>query len=89
MTSVDRRNLRIMLLLCAAKAPLGLTLETAKVVLNSKGFRSSGEDIQAEITYLVDKGWMAELTKRLSPEIRSWRVTAEGRDFLAQEGFDE
>lgn len=44
--------------------------------------------VESELAYLVDKG-LVELTgKAISPENRSWRITAEGRDWAAMEGLE-
>jgi len=37
-----------------------------------------------ELDYLREKGLVTELPKTLSPENRAWKLTANGRDFLAQ-----
>lgn len=88
MSPEERQNVRIILLLCAAKAPQGLTIELARVWLRGRGVEATVEEIAAEIAYLVDKDFMKPVEKRLSPEIRAWRITADGRDFLAEEGYE-
>jgi hypothetical protein len=47
-------------------------------------FRPTREQVVAELTYLVDKGLVAEVPRVISPENSCWRITAAGRDFLAQ-----
>lgn len=37
--------------------------------------------------YLLDKGLIALVDKQISPEVRRWRITAAGTDFLASQGF--
>jgi len=39
--------------------------------------------VQAELDYLADKGFIVEVAKPISPELRAWRITAAGRDQLA------
>ncbi len=41
-------------------------------------------DLQREVQYLEDKGYIVQVHKNLSPENRAWRITAAGRDYLAQ-----
>ena len=41
------------------------------------------ENVRMEIQYLEDKGHLVEVLKGISPENRAWRITAQGRDFLA------
>ena len=42
------------------------------------------EQVWREIQYLEDKGQVVRVDKAISPENRVWRITAAGRDFLAQ-----
>jgi hypothetical protein len=41
-------------------------------------------DLEREILYLEDKQYVIQLFKPISPENRVWRITAQGRDYLAQ-----
>lgn len=45
-------------------------------------------DIAQEIQYLIDKGLLARVEKVISPENATVRVTAAGRDFLAENHAD-
>ena len=45
----------------------------------------TAEQVCREAQYLADKGLLAPLDKTISPENRLWRITAAGRDFLAQQ----
>jgi len=55
--------------------------------LRCAGFHHLEElHIRRELQYLVDKGLVADVAKRISPEVRRWRITAEGRDLLASGG---
>ena len=47
-------------------------------------FNAKPEQLEREVAYLQDKGYIAQLFKPVSPENRVWRITAAGRDFLAQ-----
>lgn len=40
--------------------------------------------VARELAYLADKGLIAELAQHISPEIKRWRIVAEGRDWLAE-----
>ena len=63
----------------------GLSITAIQIFLGQFGFRfSKAEDVNAELQYLADKGFVANTNKVISPENRAWRITAEGRDFLAQ-----
>jgi hypothetical protein len=42
------------------------------------------DDLVPEIEYLEDKGLIVSVMKTISPENRAWRITAAGRDFIAQ-----
>jgi len=39
---------------------------------------------ELELEYLVEKGLAAGVQKVVSPELRCWRITAEGRDYLSE-----
>jgi hypothetical protein len=86
-----RELVRISLLrYAAAGGPRGVTSSLLMQYVRVE-FRKefSADDLQAEIQYLVDKDMLAPVGKTLSPELTIWRVTATGRDYLAQEGLDE
>lgn len=44
-------------------------------------------EIRAELVYLADKQLVAVDQKIVSPELKRWRLTAAGRDWLAEEGL--
>jgi len=52
-----------------------------------EGFEATLDDVGAEMQYLEDKGLVAVDAKPISPENKRWRLTADGRDYLAQEGL--
>lgn len=77
-------------LLTGAEAgkPYGMTVELFAMAARSMGLRSvTAAEIEAEIAYLVDKGFLHLEPKALSPENRRWRISATGRDYLATEGL--
>lgn len=88
MTAEQRNILRVTLLLVARSAPLGLTLAFAPTALRVRSIQATTDEIGDEIAYLCDKGMLAPVPKKLSPEIKAWRITAEGRDHLAEEGYE-
>ena len=47
-------------------------------------FSATTAELERELHYLEDKGYVTAVFKVISPENRVWRITAAGRDFLAQ-----
>jgi hypothetical protein len=71
-----------------AAAGCGLTLATLEVALRACGFRHFQEaDIEGDLQYLSDKGFMAEVPKSHSLGNRLWRITAAGTDDLEKRGL--
>jgi len=63
----------------------GLGLAALGHLGRSYGFFNSGApQLERELRYLQDKGYIGQLFKTISPENRVWRITAAGRDFLAE-----
>jgi hypothetical protein len=90
-TPEAREQLRISLLrfLSANPSKFGLPVKFLTTHAKMEGRPQLTQDqVEAELTYLADKGLVAELTKAISPEVRSYRITAEGRDYLAALGVD-
>jgi len=78
-------RLALLRLLDANHTRFGLTVPALCHLLPMFGFaRANPEMTEAEIEYLADKGQVALVFKPISPENRAWRITAEGRDFLAE-----
>ena len=88
MNAQQRNILRVTLLLVARSAPLGLTMDFAPVALRARSILAESQEIKDEVAYLVDKGLLVPVSKKVSPELKAWRITAEGRDFLAEEGHE-
>lgn len=64
---------------------VGLNIKALTMLVGSYGFPSTDpKELKAELGYLEDKGLVAEVLKGISPENPSWRITAEGRDFVAK-----
>ena len=65
----------------------GLGVQALQHLIPAFGFNFPAMDeLTAEVQYLVDKGFIAPATKVISPENKAWRITAAGRDELAQRG---
>jgi hypothetical protein len=63
----------------------GLTVQALCHLMPVFGFfKSKPDEAEKEIAYLEDKGYIALVTKPISPENAAWRITAAGRDFLAE-----
>jgi hypothetical protein len=66
----------------------GLSLTTLEVTLRVCGFkRFETEDVEAEVQYFTDKGFVAEVPKSHSVGNRIWRITAAGVDDLEKRGI--
>lgn len=62
----------------------GINLHVITVHLQPYGFTPEKAELLRELQYLQDKGFATVPSKALSPENKTWRITAEGRDLLAQ-----
>ena len=45
-------------------------------------------DIEFEMDYMVQKGWLERVKKESAPSVKRWRITAAGGDYLAEEGME-
>lgn len=85
MSTVDREKLRRALLLAAeASAPYGVALPLFVLGALDFGLHPERVEIEKELAYLEDKGLIERVEKKISPENRMWRLTAEGRDYVAE-----
>lgn len=86
MNPVEREQVRLSLLryLAANRTPYGLPVGALRQYLAAEGTVIEAEFVASEMAYLTDKGLVEEIQKRLSPEVRCWRITANGRDLMAQ-----
>lgn len=65
----------------------GLSASVVEIHAAQFGFRHSGVlTVDKELRYLRDKGLVDNPSKTISPENQTWRITATGRDWLAQNG---
>jgi hypothetical protein len=88
MTPALREQFRLKLLqLVDTAGAVGMRAAAIDTHLAAHGYEHSEYEMKAEIAYLTDKGLVAQVDKVLSPENKRWRVTAAGRDFLAEQGL--
>lgn len=82
-----REQLRLALLRVqeANRTRWGLTAAALRVMVGRWSLHPSTEEVEAEVLYLQDKGFSELVGKVISPENRAWRITAAGRDFLAEQ----
>ena len=90
MTAELRELLRRQIVRCCSQARgNGVTLEMLVQLCRTPAGRPALADVKDEVEYLVGKGLVEKVDKRISPEIGAWKITSDGRDFAAQEGLDE
>lgn len=86
MNPIEREQLRLSLLRFLEENPTkmgmgaGLLLQMARSEGRSELTRA---EVLAELQYLSDKGFVADVAKSISPENRCYRITGQGRDFIA------
>lgn len=69
----------------AAGAPgRGIPTAVLRQHLRGDGWDIDLKETEAELLYLADKGLVMPAAKRVSPEMLTWRITAEGRDEYAK-----
>lgn len=86
MTPAQREQLRLSILryLSANPTRFGMGAQLLRQYLVAEGSPADDASLDAELLYLSDKGLIQEAAKPISPEMRSWRITATGRDLFAQ-----
>ena len=91
MTTNQREQVRLSILrYCETAENYGLSAALLLQFLRNEGFRSlTGAQIRAELQYLADKSFIMAVAKTISPENEAWRITAGGRDFVAQQELDQ
>jgi hypothetical protein len=67
-----------------AATPGALATSLLKQMLHGEGYALEKEGVFAELSYLRDKGFVANPAKSISPEVVTWSITAAGRDTYAQ-----
>lgn len=88
MKAEDLEILRLDLLrvLEANRSEWGSNAHVIGVHLRPFGFQLELPELRRELQYLEDKGLACTPVKIMSPENKTWRITAAGRDYLAQHG---
>ncbi len=86
MSPEQRELLRLALLrvMDANQTGRGLGAGSLTFLIGRFGASASIEEINAELVYFADKGFVTAVQKAISPELTAWRITAEGRDWIAQ-----
>ena len=89
LTPPQREQVRLCILrYCLRPTSVGLICAN----LRAEGFRGITRDqVESEINYLADpdKRFLRAEEKHISPEVRNYRTTATGRDYLAQQGQED
>jgi hypothetical protein len=86
MSPEQREQVRLSILRHLARNPTqwGFNVALIRQLLAAEGQLLEASEIEAELLYLEDKGLVARPQKIISPELRAWRITATGRDYLAE-----
>ena len=82
-----REQLRINLLRqLEAAGPLGFTEAALLSGARTQGYPVTETDVRRELEYLADpaKGLVTVPPKLMSPEMRRYKITSPGRDWLAE-----
>ncbi len=89
MTPETQKLFRINILLqLRAAGRLGLTINELVLGAKAQGHSTStADDVREEIEYVTDKKQVEKLPQEISPEVESFRVTANGRDWLATQNL--
>lgn len=85
MNAETQKLFRINLLLqLRAAGNLGLTVNELVVGAKAQGHAATTPDVvDEELTYLADKKQIEAVPQEISPEVKSYRINATGRDWLA------
>lgn len=91
LTPILREQLRLTTLRILATNPTeyGLSVNVVLALVQSQGHPGlSLNDLAAELLYLQEAELVSPVKKVISPEMRAWRITKSGRDFLAERGIE-
>ena len=71
-----------------AAGRLGMTVKELVVNSKSVGFPDASEDdVKNELDYLIDKKQVKKLPQEISPEVESFAITGDGRDWMANQNL--
>jgi hypothetical protein len=89
MNAQQREYLRLALLrvLDANATRFGLGVTALASLVRVDGCQPTDGEAELELAYLEDKGLIVRLDKPISPENPVWRISALGRDLLAERGL--
>ena len=71
-----------LLLQLEAAYPVSLPQETLGQGLHLAGFNLATNDLNKELQYLVDKGFVTPIKNELCPACRRYKLSTQGIDFL-------
>ena len=84
----ETQRLRINLLRqCKAASLLGQTLSALSVGARLEAFDANEKRIDEECDHLADLGLLRLVEAKFSRDVKRYKLTAEGREWLAQQGF--
>lgn len=88
LTPEIRQILRLRLLQqLEAASSFGLTWAQLAIGCQAGGLEADAATCERESVYLIDKGLVALVADTISPEVRRARITAAGRDYVAERGL--
>ena len=71
-----------------ANRTTGMNRFTLEIALRMVGFPlATTEELEQEIQYFIDKGFVIEVAKSHTPANKRWRLTAAGVDDLEKRGL--
>jgi hypothetical protein len=84
-----RRSLVRFLLPSSVLVRFGLATPLLLQQARAEGRRElTAGEVEIELDYLCEKGLVQATRKTVSPENNTWRITAAGRDWAAEEGIE-
>ena len=88
-TPFEREQIRLCLLRhldAAANGAFPISTTLLLQFIRNEGFPQLDEPVlRGELQYLEDKGLIVKCPNTISPENPHWRISADGRDFYAQQ----
>jgi len=88
MTAEDNELLQEKIVrLCHAAGSLGLPEDRIKRALIKDGYGVDDATLDRNLKYLKSKDWIEEVTKDLRPDLRRWKSTATGDEYLMRQGL--
>lgn len=89
MSVKELEQLRLFILLRAEESgPDGLSHELLFMSAKLAGFRLARENVDMEVQFLIDKKFLIAVETELGAGYKKCRIFADGRDYLARNGFE-